>query len=90
MGVGIELFIIAPLVFFSLYLIYRLVFKKKYQGQDDRRASFVQWAALVVSVLLIVALAINLEFCSQQKNRMDKNKTDDNSLDNIGKEENER
>ncbi|WP_234733613.1 hypothetical protein [Tellurirhabdus bombi] len=90
MEAEIVLSIIAALVLFSGYLIYRIVFKKEYPNQTNRRVPWLQGVALGVSALLIVLLAINLEFCSQQKNRMDKNTTKDNGLDNIGKEENER
>ncbi len=73
------------------YIIYRAVIRGKTSGPGlDKPASKpMRLATISAGVGLIIVIALTLEFCQEQNNRMDKNTHEDNSLDNVGKGENE-
>jgi heme/copper-type cytochrome/quinol oxidase subunit 2 len=93
MGVGIEIIIILVLLAFGGTVVYWAVAgrrkKDKFPPMSRHDSSRLRWATIVAGVLLILVIALTLEFCSEQKQRMDKNTHEDNSLDNVGKGENE-
>ncbi|MGA0557945.1 hypothetical protein ACO2Q8_14905 [Larkinella sp. VNQ87] len=93
MGVGIEMIFFVLLLAAGGFIIYRMGFRGK---SRLRRSDFtrpgsgpLRVATITAAVALIVAIALTLEFCSEQQNRMDKNTHEDSSLDNVGKGENE-
>jgi uncharacterized membrane protein len=93
MGVGIEMIFFLGLFLFAAFIVYRLVFSKrsKIRLSDFTQpgSTLLRWTTISVGVLLIILVALTLEFCSEQQHRMDKNTHEDNALDNVGKGENE-
>lgn len=93
MGVGIEVIILLILLVGGGFFIYWIAFRG---SSGIRLADFTKpgmrmrrLGVLSALVILLIAVVLTLEFCSEQKNRMDKNSYEDNSLDNTGKGENE-
>ncbi|GAB3255816.1 hypothetical protein GCM10027347_17220 [Larkinella harenae] len=93
MGVGIEMIILAILLVGGGFFIYWIAFR------GPSRIRFVDFtkpgmrprrlAVLSALLFLLIVVALTFEFCSEQQHRMDKNTYKDNSLDNVGKGENE-
>lgn len=92
MGLGIEMIIILLLIALGGFVVYWVVGRRKnvkFSALSRREATMLRWTTLVVGVLLILLVSLTLEFCSEQQHKMDKNTREDNSLDNVGKGENE-
>ncbi|MGV3558383.1 hypothetical protein [Larkinella arboricola] len=91
MGVGLEMIFFLVVLVAGGYLIYRVAFRKKTGDPDVGRPASrtMRLATISAGVGLIIVIALTLEFCHNQGDRMDKNTHEDNSLDNTGKGENE-
>ncbi|MFC5408337.1 hypothetical protein ACFPMF_03395 [Larkinella bovis] len=93
MGVGLEMIFFLGLLVVGAYLIYRVAFKgrRRLQADDFKgpRATTRRWATIAAGVLLVIVIALTLEFCREQQHRMEKNTHENNAQDNIGKGENE-
>ncbi|WP_266364661.1 hypothetical protein [Tellurirhabdus rosea] len=94
MGFGFELvlFVLVILLFLG-FIIFRYSRKGAMAAptnRDPRGTAFLRWLLPALGVGLVALIAINLQFCHQQQNtRMEKNTRENNSLDNVGKGENE-
>lgn len=93
MGVGIELLFFVALLLVAGYIIYRVVSRGRQEvsSSDGTRADSkpMRLALFSAGIGLIIVIALTVEFCQEKNDLMDKNTSKDNSVDNIGKGENE-
>ena len=93
MGIGIEVIIILILIALGAFVVYWATMSRrkkiKFSDLSRRDSSLLRWTTIAAGVLLILLVTLTLEFCSEQQHKMDKNTRKDNSLDNVGKRENE-
>lgn len=91
MIIDIALIFAVALVGLGGWVIFRYLIKGRTAAENPDRRQTAPLRLIIpgVGLLLIILIGINLEFCSEQRNRMDANTTRDNSLDNVGKDENE-
>ena len=54
---------------------------------DNQRAPWLKWVLVGVVILLVVLTAIDLQTCRQQNTKPEHNTVNDNSTENIGKDE---